>query len=176
VEFLKMDLITYLINLGIVGLGRALDIGSTRYASRTLASESNLLAKKLGWKGILIFNISVCFLFAVDFYLSLVLLVVSALAASNNVEKAWVTRTVGEKEYSEIFKKWVRQAESRRLFFSTMGGGIIFMFIGIILMILTIDLTAFFVGFGFAIFATAIMLHKSIAFFKIRKEKEPQIQ
>jgi len=171
-----MDLFTYLINLGIVALGRALDIGTTKYASRTLALESNLLAKKLGWKGILIFNIAILFLFAIDFYLSIVLFVVSSLAASSNLEKAWVPRTVGEKEYSEIFKNWVKQAESRTLFFSNIGGGIIFMSIGILLMMITTDLTAFFVGFGFAIFATAIMLHKSIALFKMRKGKEKSIQ
>ncbi|NVM54276.1 MAG: hypothetical protein HWN66_11295 [Candidatus Helarchaeota archaeon] len=165
-----MDWFEYFLSLGLVGLGRALDIGSTFYASRTLALESNLLAKKLGWKGILIFNIAVCFFFAIDFYIALVLFVVSALAASNNIEKAWVTQTVGEKEYSEIFKKWVKQAESRKLFFSNFGGGILFLSIGTLLMFLTTDLTGFFIGFGFSIFAFAVMFHRTLAFYKIRKE------
>lgn len=169
-----MDLSWYLINLGIAGLGRFLDIGSTWYASRNLALESNLLAKKLGWKGILIFNVAICFVFALDFYLALVLLVVSALAASNNVEKAWVTHTIGEKEYSEIFKKWVRQAEMRKLYFSIIGGGILFLSIGLLLMFLTADLIGFFIGFAFVIFAIAIMFHKSIALYKMRKEKVTQ--
>ncbi len=162
----------YLLNLAIAGIGRFLDIGTTWYASRTLALESNLLAKKLGWKGILIFNIGICFLFAVDFYLALVLLVVSALAASNNLQKAWVTQTVGEEEYSKIFKKWVKQADSGKLFFSTIGGGIIFLVIGLLLLFLTTDLIGFYIGFAIAVFAGAIMFHKSLAFYKMRKEKE----
>ncbi len=166
------DVFDYFIYLGIAGLGRFLDIASTWYASRNLVLESNLLAKKLGWKGILIMNIGLCFVFALDFYIALVLLVVSALAASNNIEKAWVTQTVGEEEYSQIFKKWVRQAESRKLFFSVLGGGVIFLSIGIILMVLTTDLTAFFIGSGLAIFAFAVMFHRILAFYKIRKTTE----
>ncbi|MFX1295838.1 MAG: hypothetical protein ACFFD2_13425 [Promethearchaeota archaeon] len=167
-------LISYLINLGISGLGRFLDICSTWYASRTLELESNVLVKKLSWKGILILNIGMCFLFAIEFYFALILLVVSALVASNNLQKAWVTQTVGEKEYSEIFKKWVKKAESRKLYFSIIGGGIIFLSIGIILIFLTADLIGYYIGFALTIFATAIILHKSVAFYKIRKEKEDQ--
>jgi len=167
-----MDLTYYLINLGIAGLGRFLDIGSTWYASRTLLLESNLLAKKMGWKGILIFNIAICFLAAIDFHLSLIIFVVSALAASNNVGKAWVTQTVGEEEYSEIFKEWVRKAELKRLVFSNIGGSIIFLSIGLILMFLTSNFDVVAVGFAFVIFSCAVIFHRSIAFYKMRKDRE----
>ena len=167
-----MDLTYYLINLILCGLGRFLDIGSTWYASRTLLLESNLLAKKMGWKGILIFNIAICFLAAIDFHLSLIIFVVSALAASNNVGKAWVTQTVGEEEYSEIFKEWVRRAELKRLVFSNIGSSIIFLSIGLFLMFFTLDSNAVVVGFAFVIFSCAIIFHRTVAFYKIRKDRE----
>ncbi|MFX1298689.1 MAG: hypothetical protein ACFFD2_27995 [Promethearchaeota archaeon] len=176
-SFNNMDILLYLLNLGIAGIGRVLDIGSTWYASRTLALESNLFAKKLGWKGIIILNTSLCFFFALEFYFAIVLLVVSAFAASNNLQKAWVTQTIGEKEYRQIFTNWVKQAESKKLYFSIIGGGIILLSIGILLMIFTInttDLTGFYIGVGLALFASAIMFHQSLALFKIRKDKEDQ--
>lgn len=170
-----MTFLLYLINLGIVGLGRFLDIGSTWYASRRLALESNLLAKKMGWKAIFLLNVILCFIFALDFYISLILLVVSALAASNNIEKSWVSRTVGEQEYSEIFKKWVRKAETKTLYFSNFGGGILFLSIGLLLIFITTDITAASVGIGFAVFAFAIIFHRTIAFYKMRKGSTAEI-
>jgi len=158
----------------MAGLGRLLDIGSTYYASRSLALESNLLAKKLGWKGILVLNITLCFVFAIDYYISLMLLVVSALAAGNNLEKAWVPITVGEKEYSEIFKDWVKKAEAKRLFFSNFAGGSLFFSIGLLLIFLSIDFTAIVIGLAFTVYASAIIFHRSLAFYKIRKQLRNQ--
>lgn len=58
----------YIINALIVIVGRMLDIISTRYVTKELKLETNKLAKKVGWRGMILLQIPVIALGVLDFY------------------------------------------------------------------------------------------------------------
>ena len=61
----------YFLNAIIVIFARSLDIVSTRYVTKELKLETNKLARKIGWKGMILMQIPTVILGALDFYLAL---------------------------------------------------------------------------------------------------------
>ncbi|GAG91205.1 unnamed protein product, partial [marine sediment metagenome] len=60
----------YVINILISLLGRILDLISTRYVSKELKLETNKLARRIGWKGMVLMQIPIIILGSLDFYIS----------------------------------------------------------------------------------------------------------
>lgn len=99
----------YLINIFVVIFGRFLDIGSTRYVTRELKLETNKLAKKLGWKGMVLIQMPLIILGALDFYFALFILFWSLYLFANNMEGSWYVQEVGEEVYHEELKTGVKR-------------------------------------------------------------------
>ncbi|MCK4238228.1 MAG: hypothetical protein KAX33_03840, partial [Candidatus Lokiarchaeota archaeon] len=85
-----------LINLLIVCVGRALDILSTYYVTAKLKLETNKLARKIGWKGMILVQIPILILGSLDFYLALFIFLWSLYLFANNLESSWYIRDKGE--------------------------------------------------------------------------------
>ena len=64
----------FLINISISIIGRSLDLISTRYVSKELKLETNKLAKRVGWKGMVLMQIPIIILGTLDFYISFFIL------------------------------------------------------------------------------------------------------
>ena len=105
----------YLINALIVIIGRSLDLISTRYVTKELKLETNKLAKKLGWKGMILIQIPLVILGSLDFYLAFFIFVWSLFLCANNIEGSWYVKEVGETEYHEELKEQVEKTKTSRL-------------------------------------------------------------
>ena len=105
----------YLINVLIVIIGRSLDILSTRYVTKELKLETNKLAKRLGWKGIILIQIPLIILGALDFYFAIFIFIWSLFLFANNFEGSWYVREVGEDAYQEELKRRVKKVNMRKI-------------------------------------------------------------
>jgi hypothetical protein len=94
----------YLVNIFIVILGRLLDILSTRYVSKELKLETNKLARRIGWRGVIVMQIPIIFLGSLDFYLAFFIFIWSLFLFANNIMGSWNTKQVGEEQYYEDLK------------------------------------------------------------------------
>ena len=74
----------FLVNGIITTIGRTLDILSTRYVTKELKLETNRLARKIGWKGMLLIQIPIILLGSLDFYFSFFIFCWSFFLFANN--------------------------------------------------------------------------------------------
>ena len=95
--------------LGLLLFARGMDLLSTRFATPTLALEANPLAKWLGWKGGLAFNVALSFAVAFCPMAAVILTTTSLLVASRNFKSAFLMRALGRPHREQIVS--VRPAE-----------------------------------------------------------------
>lgn len=105
----------FLINAFIVIIGRSLDIMSTRYVTKELFLETNKLARKLGWKGMILIQLPLVLLGSLDLYFALFIFMWSLFLSANNLEGSWYVKQVGEEEYKEELKEEVQNVKLSRL-------------------------------------------------------------
>ena len=74
----------FIINMIITIIGRMLDILSTRYVTKELKLETNKIARRIGWKGIILLQIPIIILGSLDFYISFFILWWSIFLFANN--------------------------------------------------------------------------------------------
>lgn len=86
----------------LVLIGRLGDIGSTYYATPSLALEANPLARRLGWR-LALASLLLCVLPYYNTALGVVVAVPSLLVASSNFMRAWFMRALGEEEMLDVY-------------------------------------------------------------------------
>lgn len=89
----------YLLNLGVAFLGRMLDVASTRYVTRDMALETNPVARKLGFKGLVLIQLVPAALCGLDIHFAFFVCVWSLFTAGANLEGSWFVREEGEHEH-----------------------------------------------------------------------------
>jgi len=97
----EAEVIQFAFNALIVIFGRILDIASTRYVTRELKLETNKLARKIGWRGMLFLQIPIVFLGSLDFYFAIFIFFWSILLFGNNIQGSWYIKEVGENNYQK---------------------------------------------------------------------------
>jgi len=107
----------YVINILIVIFARSLDILSTRYVTKELKLETNKLAKKLGWKGMILVQIPLIVLGSLDIYFALFIFVWSLLLFANNIEGSWYVQEVGEEAYHQEITSNVKKTSLGKIIF-----------------------------------------------------------
>jgi len=125
----------YVINILISIIGRSLDILSTRYVSKELKLETNKLAKRIGWKGMILMQIPIIVLGALDFYFSFFILWWSILLFANNIEGSWYIREAGEEQYQQEIKSQVKKSKAWKIIFSEFSNILKFTLSGIFILI-----------------------------------------
>src|SRR6478672_8304876 len=90
----------YFIFLGLLLFSRGMDFLSTWVATPNLALEGNPLAKWMGWRGGLIFNVLFSLFLAVWPLPAIMVSAMSLLVAARNFQNAWLMRSMGEASYS----------------------------------------------------------------------------
>jgi len=108
----------YLVNAFIVIIGRLLDILSTRYVSKELKLETNKLARRIGWRGVIIMQIPIIVLGALDIYLAFFIFIWSLFLFANNIMGSWNTKQVGEEQYYEDLKLKLKQTKRWQIILS----------------------------------------------------------
>jgi hypothetical protein len=101
--FLPFGSPAYLGMLGVLALARGADFLSTWVASPQLLLESNPLARHLGWRGGLVFNLGLAVLVASWLLPAVILATASLLVAARNFQSAWLARSMGE----EAYRQWL---------------------------------------------------------------------
>lgn len=125
----------YLINILITIIGRLLDLLSTRYVSKELKLETNKLAKRIGWKGMVLMQIPLVILGALDFYLSFFILWWSVFLFANNIEGSWYIKEAGEAKYHKELESRVKKSTVWKILFSEISYIIKFSLAGIFIII-----------------------------------------
>jgi len=131
----RVEWYQYLINILITVIGRLLDLLSTRYVSRELKLETNRLAKRIGWKGMILMQIPVVILGALDFYFSFFILWWSIFLFANNIEGSWYIKEAGEAKYHNELESRVKKSTIWKIIFSEISYIIKFSLAGIFIII-----------------------------------------
>ncbi|MFX1573247.1 MAG: hypothetical protein ACFFB0_10905 [Promethearchaeota archaeon] len=125
----------YLINAFLTFIGRLLDILSTRYVSKELKLETNKIARRVGWKGMILMQIPIIILGSLDFYFSFFILWWSILIFANNIEGSWYIKEIGEEKYHEELEMRVKESKSWKIVFSELSSILKFTVAGIFIII-----------------------------------------
>ncbi len=137
IVFRSAEWYQYVINALVATVGRLLDILSTRYVTKELKLETNKLARRLGWKGMILLQIPVIALGSLDFYFAFFIFFWSMLLFANNIEGSWYVKETGEDQYQEQLKARVKNVKKWKIFFGeissiftyTISGAFILLFI-----------------------------------------------
>ena len=128
----------YLVNIFIVIIGRLLDILSTRYVSKELKLETNKLARRIGWRGVIIMQIPIIVLGALDIYLAFFIFIWSLFLFANNIMGSWNTKQVGEEQYYEDLKLQLKQTKRWQIILSEISYILTFTVTGIFIIVFLI--------------------------------------
>ncbi|MBI5800381.1 MAG: hypothetical protein HZA92_06585 [Verrucomicrobia bacterium] len=120
----------YLITLGLLVFARGMDFLSTWFATPTLALEANPLAKRLGWKWGIGFNILLCLAAAHWPLAALILVTTSLLVAARNFKSAWLMRALGETGYAMLVSDAMSHSSRRSFLVSVLGETLLFGLVG----------------------------------------------
>ena len=125
----------YLINAFIVIIGRSLDILSTRYVTKELKLETNKLAQKIGWKGMILIQIPIVIIGALDFYFAFFIFIWSLFLFANNIEGSWYVKEVGEDSYQKELKNHVKKSKTWKIVFGELSHVLTFTIAGILILV-----------------------------------------
>ncbi|UCC18943.1 MAG: hypothetical protein JSV62_12655 [Promethearchaeota archaeon] len=125
----------FLINAVITIIGRLLDMLSTRYVTKELKLETNKLARKIGWRGMILMQIPIVILGSLDFYFSFFILWWSLLLFANNIEGSWYIKDVGEEEYQKEIKVRLKNSKAWKIAISEISSILKFTLAGVFIII-----------------------------------------
>ena len=125
----------FLLNILITIIGRLLDMLSTRYVTKELKLETNKIARRLGWRGMILMQIPIVILGALDFYLSLFILWWSVFLFANNIEGSWYIKQVGEDQYQKEIKTRLETSKTWKIVFSELSSVLKFTLAGVFIII-----------------------------------------
>ena len=125
----------YFINALIVIVGRSLDILSTRYVTKELKLETNKLARKIGWKGMILIQIPLIIIGTLDFYFAFFIFLWSLFLFANNMEGSWYVKEVGEDSYQKEVKSRVKKSKTWKIILGELSYVLTFSFAGILILI-----------------------------------------
>jgi hypothetical protein len=160
----------YFIFLAIVLFSRGMDFLSTWVATPNLALEGNPLAKWMGWRGGLIFNVAFSIGLAVWPLPAIMVSAMSLLVAARNFQSAWMMRSMGESAYS-VFMHERLMAAHPALFLVCIGAqSLLTGLVGFALMYVTDERSiAFAIGSGVLGYAVAVIFFSALSLWRIRR-------
>ena len=165
----------YLINAIIVIIGRSLDIISTRYVTKELKLETNKLAQRLGWTGMIIMQIPIIILGSFDFYFAFFIFIWSLLLFSNNIEGSWYVKEVGEDHYQKELKSRVQKSKKWKIVLGEISYLLSFTLMGIFILIFLFVspdlLMVFFIALALICQGVLGSLRSLSYLFSLKKEK-----
>jgi len=151
-------------------VSRGLDFLSTWVATPNLVLEGNPIAKKLGWRGGIPFNLIFCFALAFWPVSAIAVSTTSVLVAARNFQSAWLMRSMGE----EIYRDWhVARIEETRItlyLFCLAGNTLLTAGVGAALIYFSAPLLVpFAIGLGIVAYAVAVAFYTLLAVWRLRR-------
>jgi len=152
------------------------DIGSTYLVTPTLELEANPIARRLGWRFIVL-TIGACALPYFNRNVAVMALVAFLLVSAANTGKIWMVRTMGEHEYKMML---LRLAARSKLWHALGGVAVSSIFIvlaGAVVSFFYPDPVkdwGFWLGAGVMLYGVVIALYSSLSFMSLfRQAKTP---
>ena len=130
-DFLAFGSRDHLITLGLLVFARAMDFLSTWFATPNLLLEANPLARRMGWRWGIAFNLLLCLAAAHWPFSGIVIVTTSLLVAARNFKSAWLMRALGEADYSALMGEAMHRSPSRDYYLSVLGETLLFGLVGI---------------------------------------------
>ncbi|MFX1502152.1 MAG: hypothetical protein ACFFDH_14405 [Promethearchaeota archaeon] len=119
--FQRVEWYQFVINAIITIFGRILDMVSTRYITKELKLETNKIARRIGWKGMMLLQIPIIVLGSLDFYISFFILWWSIFLFANNIEGSWYIKEAGEEQYQKEIKLRLEKSKNWKIVFSELA-------------------------------------------------------
>ncbi|HVY68739.1 MAG TPA: hypothetical protein VHH73_02360 [Verrucomicrobiae bacterium] len=168
-QLVAFDRQSYFIFLGVLALGRGMDILSTWIATPRLLLEANPLARRLGWKWGAVLNVTLCVLLAAWPMPAIVVATTSFLVASRNFQSAWLMRSMGEARYQCFIADQLSQTPWALFLFCVLAQATLVALIGAALMVYSgWQLVPFGVGSGMITYGVAIAFYTLLAAWRRR--------
>jgi uncharacterized membrane protein len=114
---------------------RSLDILSTRYVTKELKLETNKLARKIGWKGMILMQIPLILLGVLDFYFAFFIFMWSLFLLANNLEGSWYVKEVGEDAYKKELERKVKASKNWKIVLGELSSILTFVVSGILIIV-----------------------------------------
>ncbi len=153
-------------------ISRIGDILSTYLATPNLTLEANLIARKFKWKfGLL--TILVAFVPYYNTAIGVAVLVPSLLVCSSNFGRAWVMRTMGEREYKDMLLRVARRSSYGTSVVYVIVSSLFMAAAGMLLMMFYPDPSTdwgYWFAFGIVGYSLVILIHGSIFLKKLFRE------
>ncbi|MFX0000244.1 MAG: hypothetical protein ACFE9Q_11060 [Candidatus Hodarchaeota archaeon] len=108
----------FLLNAFITIIARTLDMLSTRYVTKELKLETNRIAKRIGWKGMILMQIPIVVLGSLDFYFGFFIFWWSLFLFANNIEGSWYVKESGEEQYQKEIKVRLKKSKKWKIIVS----------------------------------------------------------
>ncbi|MCK4480714.1 MAG: hypothetical protein KAV01_09315 [Candidatus Lokiarchaeota archaeon] len=125
----------FIINAFITIIGRLLDILSTRYVTKELKLETNKIARRLGWRWMIVLQIPIVILGSLDFYFSFFILWWSIFLFANNIEGSWYIKEAGEESYQKEIKSRLEKSKKWKIVFGELSSVLKFTLVGVFIMV-----------------------------------------
>ena len=160
----------YCLLLLLLVFARGMDFLSTWIATPNLVLEGNPLAKKLGWRWGLLFNLVLVSVLALWPLSAIVVATASVLVAARNFQSAWLMHSLGE----EIYRQWhvERVQETRIMVYLLCLAGNTLLTAGVgtaLIYFSNLRLAPFAIGMGMIAYAVAVAFYTLLAIWRIRR-------
>ncbi len=160
----------YLICLCLLLFSRSMDILSTWVATPTMQLEANPIAKRMGWKWGIPFNVTLCFLLALWPLPAVVVTTTSLLVAARNFQHAWWMRAMGEHGYQRLVSGLMGQTPLPLFLMCLMGETVPFALIGAgVMMAGRVHELYLAIGLGVVAYAIVVMFYTLLSLWRARR-------
>jgi hypothetical protein len=169
-EFIPLGSPVYCAYLALLLFARGADFTSTWIATPNLVLEANPLAKKLGWKGGIALNLTLCAMFALWPMPAVIIATTSVLVAARNFQSAWLMRSLGEERYRCWFAEQLRQTSLWLYLVCLLAQATLIAGVGGVLMYFSSQqMIPFAVGMGIITYAVAVTLYTLLSVWRMRR-------
>jgi len=169
-QILSLGSGAYFIFLGVLLFSRGMDFFSTWVATPNLALEGNPIAKWMGWRCGILFNIVFCGSIAVWPLPAIMVSAMSLLVAARNFQSAWMMRSMGEATYSLFIHERLMAAHPALFVFCIAAQSFLTGIVGFGIMYVTDERSiAFAIGAGIASYAFAVLFFSVLSIWRLRR-------
>lgn len=150
-------------------VSRGMDFLSTWIATPNLVLEGNPIAKKLGWKWGIPFNLALSFGFASWPFAAIVISTTSVLVAARNFQSAWLMRSMGEYPYREWHVERLRETRLALYLSCLFAQTVLTAGVGAAIILFSDWLVPMSIGFGIVCYAVVVAFYTLLATWRLRR-------
>lgn len=152
-----------------LSFGRGMDLLSTWVATPNLVLEANPIARRLGWRGGLVFNFVLCFSAAFFPLVAVMVTTTSVMVAARNFKTAWLMRAMGEERYLAFILNQVSVSNRRVYVFCILAEGILVSTVGLVIALQSeVPSVPMAIGAGITAYAVAVVFYSCLSLWRSR--------